>query len=79
MAVLMFVGTDGSNDPTKAAMPFLGAKGAVDAGLEGEIFLLGEAVYLMKREIAEAVVPVGWPPLTEWMDEVAEAGVTVFV
>jgi predicted peroxiredoxin len=30
-----------------------------------QIYLLGEAVSLMRSAVAKAVVPVGWPPLAE--------------
>jgi predicted peroxiredoxin len=55
----------GSDDPTKAAFPFLHGNAFVDAGHEVQIFLLGEAVSLMRAPVAAAVVPVGWPPLAE--------------
>lgn len=55
----------GSDDPTKAAFPFLHANALADAGHEVQIFLLGEAVSLMRTPVANAVVPVGWPPLAE--------------
>ena len=55
----------GSDDPTKAAFPFLHANALAEAGHEVQIFLLGEAVSLMRTAVANAVVPVGWPPLAE--------------
>jgi len=55
----------GSDDPTKAAFPFLHANALAEAGHEAQIFLLGEAVSLMRDPVASAVVPVGWPPLAE--------------
>jgi predicted peroxiredoxin len=55
----------GSDDPTKAAFPFLHGNAFADAGHEVQIFLLGEAVSLMRTPVANAVVPVGWPPLKE--------------
>src|SRR5712671_3550445 len=55
----------GSDDPTKAAFPFLHGDALSEAGHEVQIFLLGEAVSLMRKSVADAVVPVGWPPLTE--------------
>src|SRR5215467_4499356 len=51
----------GSDDPTKAAFPFLHGLALAEAGHEVQIFLLGEAVSLMRKSVAEAVVPVGWP------------------
>jgi predicted peroxiredoxin len=55
----------GSDDPTKAAFPFLHANALTEAGHTAQIFLLGEAVSLMRTAVANAVVPVGWPPLAE--------------
>jgi predicted peroxiredoxin len=55
----------GSDDPTKAAFPFLHANALSEAGHEVQIFLLGEGVSLMRSCVAEAVIPVGWPPLAE--------------
>src|SRR6266849_818581 len=55
----------GSDDPTKAAFPFLHGLALADAGHEVQIFLLGEATSLMRKATANAVVPVGWPPLAE--------------
>ncbi len=57
----------GSDDSTKAAFAFLHANAFADAGHEVRIFLLGEAVSLMKDELMNAVTPVGWPPLSEIM------------
>jgi predicted peroxiredoxin len=39
-----------------------------DAGHEVQIFLIAEAVYLMRRSVADAVVPVGWSPVHEAME-----------
>ena len=55
----------GSDDPTKAAFPFLHANAFAEARHEVRIFLLGEAVNLMKDEMIASVTPVGWPPLSE--------------
>lgn len=55
----------GSDDPTKAAFPFLHGNALAAAGHEVQIFLLGEAVSLMRQSVAAAVIPVGWPPLAE--------------
>ena len=57
----------GSDDPTKAAFAFLHANAFAEAGHEVGIFLLGEAVNLMKDELIASVTPVGWPPLSEIM------------
>ena len=46
----------GSDDPTKAAFAFLHGHALSEAGHEVQIFLLGEAVSLMRTSVAEAVV-----------------------
>lgn len=55
----------GSDDPTKACFAFLHANAFAEAGHQPRIFLLGEAVNLMKNELISSVTPVGWPPLSE--------------
>jgi predicted peroxiredoxin len=55
----------GSDESTKAAFAFLHANAFAEAGHEVQIFLLGEAVNLMKNELMNAITPVGWPPLSE--------------
>ena len=55
----------GSADPTQAAFPFHHAIAFAEAGLEVQIFLLGEAVSLLRSVVAASVIPVGWPPLSE--------------
>src|SRR5437764_13660009 len=55
----------GSDDPTKAAFPFLHGDVLSEARHEVPIFLLGEAVSLMRKSVANAVGPVGWPPRAE--------------
>lgn len=68
----------GSDDPTKAAFPFLHGLALSEAGHTVQIFLLGEAVSLMRKSVAEAVVPVGWPPLAETMSKVAARHVQIY-
>jgi predicted peroxiredoxin len=57
----------GSDDPTKAAFPFLHGLALSEAGHSVQIFLLGEAVSLMRKSVASSVVPVGWLPALEVM------------
>jgi len=59
----------GSDESTKAAFAFLHANALAEAGHEVQIFLLGEAVNLMRNETMNSVTPVGWPPLSEIMRE----------
>jgi predicted peroxiredoxin len=69
----------GSADPTQAAFPFHHANAFADGGHEVHIFLLGEAVTLMRTTVANAIVPVGWPPLSEALTKVMEHKVPIHV
>ncbi len=68
----------GSDDPTKAAFPFLHGLALSEAGHTVQMFLLGEAVSLMRSSVAAAVVPVGWPPLGETMKKVVDRKVQIY-
>ncbi|MGA8088799.1 MAG: DsrE family protein [Terracidiphilus sp.] len=68
----------GSDDPTKAAFPFLHGLALSEAGHTVQIFLLGEAVSLMRSSVAAAVVPVGWPPLEGTLKKVADRKVQIY-
>ena len=65
MGSILHFSTNGSENPTKAVLPFLGANGTVEAGHDAAITLFGDAVVLMKDSVSNAVVPVGWPPLKD--------------
>jgi len=69
----------GSDDPTKAAFVFLHANAFAEAGHEVQIFLLGEAVNLMKDELINSVTPVGWPALSEIVPETIAHQVPIHV
>jgi predicted peroxiredoxin len=68
----------GSDDPTRAAFPFLHGLALSEAGHTVQIFLLGEAVSLMRKSVANAVVPVGWPPLAETLTKVVARQVQIY-
>ncbi len=68
----------GSDDPTKAAFPFLHGIALAEAGHEVQIFLLGEAVNLMRDSVLHAVTPVGWPPLSEIMPKVLANNIQIY-
>jgi predicted peroxiredoxin len=69
----------GSDDPTKASFAFLHANAFAAAGGEVQIFLLGEGVSLMRDPVANAVVPVGWPPLAETLRATVAHGIPIHV
>ncbi len=68
----------GSDDPTKAAFPFLHGDVLSEAGHDVQIFLLGEAVSLMRKSVANAVVPVGWPPLAEVLAKLVAKKIPIY-
>ena len=79
MASELFIGLHGSEDPTKATFPFLMASGALDAGHQTAIVLLGDAAVLMNSTVADNVQGVGFPPLKELMAKVVAAKVPIYI
>jgi predicted peroxiredoxin len=69
----------GSADPTQASFPFHHANAFAEAGHPVQIFLLGEAVTLMRAAVAGSIVPVGWPPLAEALAKSVEHKIPVHV
>ncbi|MGH7380302.1 MAG: DsrE family protein [Candidatus Methylomirabilales bacterium] len=79
MAKILFIVTHATDDPTRAVLPFVAAKGARDAGHEASIDLSGEAVWLMRDIVAENAKGVGWPTVKELLATVVAAGVRIHV
>ena len=79
MAKLLYVGTSGTDDPTRATFPFLMAKGAIDIGHEAGIILMGEAAPLVKDSLSQQVQGVGMPPLKELIEFVVAHEVPISV
>jgi uncharacterized protein involved in oxidation of intracellular sulfur len=79
MATILYVSTYGSDDPTRATLPFVAALGAVEAGHTPQIFLAGEATNLMKDVIAEQVHGVGWPAMKDLLQKAIAQNVSIFV
>ena len=68
----------GTEEPTRAAFPFAHALVLFEAGHEVQIFLTAEATSLMRKATAEALFPVGWPPLNELREKIVENRIPVF-
>jgi predicted peroxiredoxin len=75
---IFFKSAWGSDDPTKACFAFLHGTALAEAGHEVQIFLLGEAVNLMKDSLLNTVTPVGWPPLKEIMPKVLSNNIQIY-
>lgn len=69
----------GSADPTQASFAFLHANAFAEADHPVQIFLLGEAVSLMRTAVASSIVPVGWPPLSEALAKAVEHKIPIHV
>jgi predicted peroxiredoxin len=79
MAKILAVATHGTDDPTKVSFAFITAVGALRAGKEAGIALLGEAVYVAKPAVAKSVQGVAFPPLSELIEKVVKGKVPVYV
>ena len=71
-------GTSGSENPTKATLVFLHAKGAKEAGHDVSISLLGDSVVLLNPTITKNIQGVGLPPLSELITYAKENGIPVY-
>src|ERR1700722_6260694 len=68
----------GPDDPTRAAFPFAHGLALAEAGHDVQIFLLAEATSLMRKSMANAILPVGWPPLSETLEKVVAKHIPIF-
>ena len=55
MARILLIATHGSEDPTRAGLAFLFAKGAVETGHCPEVIVAGNAALLATAEVIEVV------------------------
>ena len=60
-------------------MPFIVASGALDRGHEPTIVLMGEAVYLLKAGVVDAIHGVGFPPLSLIFQKILDHAVPIHV
>lgn len=79
MTTMLYVGTHGPDEPTRATFPFHFANGAIEAGFAAKILLIGDGAFLMKESIANTIQGVAVPKLTELMQKVVAAGGEVHV
>jgi predicted peroxiredoxin len=68
----------GTDDPTRGSFFFAHALALADAGHEVQIFLTADATYLMRKATSDAVLPIGWPPLSELREKVLAKHIPVF-
>jgi predicted peroxiredoxin len=68
----------GPDDPTRASFPFAHGLALAEADHEVQIFLLAEATSLMRKSMVNAIMPVGWPPLSETLEKVVAKHIPIF-
>lgn len=77
MAKIFMKSSWGSDNPTNAEMVFGHANALANAGHEVRIFLLGEAVTLVRPVIRENLIPVGWPSIAVQWNESINLGIRI--
>lgn len=77
MAKIFMKSTWGSEDPTRAAMIFGHGNVLKKAGHDIRMFLIGDAVVLVREAVRNALQPVGWPPLADQWNETLSLGIPI--
>ncbi len=79
MAKILVYITRGPEDPTRAALGFLVARSASEAGHDVSLFLAGDGVQLLREPVLESLVGLGTGRLRESYDALAAAGAKFYV
>ena len=79
MTHILYQGTYGGDDPTRASMSFHMALGAVEAGHTVEINLAGDASYCIQDKIIESIKGVGMPPLKELFEKTLKEKIPIYI
>jgi predicted peroxiredoxin len=79
MAKILVNVTNGPEHPTRAALAFLVARAAQDAGHDVSLFLAGDAVQLLRPSVLDSLVGLGTGSLRESYDALEEGGAKLFV
>jgi predicted peroxiredoxin len=80
VAKFLIVSSVGSQDPTRASLPFhIAVNGVVPAGQECGVAFTGDATDLLKRDVAGGVRGVGVPALADLLAACAQKGVRFYV
>jgi predicted peroxiredoxin len=79
MATMLYVGTCGAEDPTRASFPFVAAIGTMKSGHRAQIALAGAAVALLKDDIAAHVQGADPPPLSELLQTARALGAPIYI
>jgi predicted peroxiredoxin len=77
---LLIVAATGSQDATRASVPFhIAVNGAAAAGMEVGVALAGDAAELLREDVLGGVRGVGVPPLADLVAGCRDKGVKVYV
>lgn len=68
----------GTDDPTRASFVFAHSLALADAGHEVQVFLTADATNVMRKATSDAVIPIGWPPLSELREKIVAKHIPVF-
>jgi predicted peroxiredoxin len=79
MSSLLIQITHGPEAPTRAALGFLVARSAAEAGHDVSLFLAGDAVQLLREPVLDSLVGLGTGSLRESYDAIVEQGGTFYV
>lgn len=79
MGKLLVHVTHGSEAQTRAALAFLVAKAAVDAGHDVTMFLAGDAAVLIRDDVISSLRGIGTGELAEILPGLVDAGVPIYV
>ena len=77
--ILTISTTWGTNDATKATIPFHLARGARQAGVTVRFVLAGDSTDLIRSGVAESVRGKGVPPLKEVLDFARDNDIRIHV
>jgi predicted peroxiredoxin len=79
MARILVNVTNGPEHPTRAALAFLVARAAQDSGHDVSLFLVGDAVQLLRRSVLDSLVGLGTGSLRESYDALEAGGARWYV
>ena len=79
MTKILYLGTHGTDDPTRASMPFHMALGAVEGGYTTVINLAGDAVVCIQDRIIDSIKGVWMPSLKELMENILNEKVPIYI
>jgi predicted peroxiredoxin len=79
MAKLLFISTNGSENPTKASLALLLAKAAVEEGHQVKLALAGDSAVNIRDTVINSIQGVGLPSYKELFAFLVEKKVNVFV